>query len=177
MTVGFHIGWLSLVLLGGCGTTEDAIPVSEAPVLVVGVMMDDVFVPIADGDRVPAVFGSQGALMVVGAFELRGVEVDGSLPIEWATERRDQPARPHSGVIRRKPTALAGSMGTGWRVESLYWLVEWVALDFDATLEREVAVTLAVDVGEQRVESRVTVRLDIQGTPFPSHDGPPAGGR
>lgn len=166
-----------LLLLGGCESAGEVLTAAEAPVLTLGVMMDDVFVPIDDGDRVPAVFGSQGALMVVGAFELRGAAVEGSLPIEWATERLDQEARPHSGVIRRKPTTLAGSIGTDWRVESLYWLVEWVALDFDATVEREVRVTVAVEVGEQRLESQATVLLDIQGTPFPPHGGPPARGR
>ncbi|MBT9557707.1 MAG: hypothetical protein IV100_16855 [Myxococcales bacterium] len=177
MTAMFRNLWLVLTLLGACDGASEAPPSADAPTITLGVMIDDAFVPIVDGDRVPAVFGSQGALMVVGSFELRGASVDGSLPIEWATERLDQEARPHSGTIRRKPIELPGVPGTGWRVESLYWLVEWVALDFDATIEREVAVAVAVDIGGTRLESRATVLLDIQGTPFPAHAGAPAGGR
>lgn len=176
MTFVSCLSCLGLLLAGACNGADDASAPLPEPALTLGVMTDDVFVPITDGDRVPAVFGSQGALMVVGALELTGASVDGSLPIEWATERRDQDSRPHSGVIRRKPTEIAGSVGTGWRVESLYWLVEWVALDFDATLEREVAITVAVDVDGRRLQSQATVLLDIQGTPFPSHSGPTPGG-
>ncbi len=172
-----RLAWLLVALAGACDAPDDQRVGLSEPILTLGVMTDDAFVPIADHDRVPAVFGSQGALMVVGALELTGASGGGSLPIEWATERRDQDSRPHSGVIRRKATEIAGSGGDGWRVETLYWLVEWVALDFDASIEREVAITVAVDVDGRRIDSHATVLLDIQGTPFPSHSGPPPGGR
>lgn len=149
--------------------------VDGEPSLLIGVMEDGHFREIRDGDRVPGVFGSQGALMVVGSVEVHGVENADALELDWVSFTSKPGARSHQGVMRRRATVVPNDThgDPGWRVETLYWVVEWVGLDFDMSEEREVTLRVGAQVGDEYLEVEARVGIDVQGEPFPSHPTSP----
>lgn len=170
-TVGRGGGFWGLAILAvaaGCEMGSDGSGVvADDPLhpvaCQIGYMEDGQFTHIVDGDTVPAVFGSQGAMMFVGAFRVSAEAGQDRMALDVTLVRGGQ-----AQSLRVRRIASLDEEGA-YLIETIYIIIEWVGLDWAWDPSEEIILRIGADLPQGRVIDEARVRLAITGVPFPPH--------